>query len=76
MQRYEQYMPRPLIYPKQLIPYPCTELCELVQAARLEVGTVDELAETVIAHRIEPAGEIGNEAGLSGRQVYYEQQQP
>jgi len=69
-------MPCPLIYPKQLIPHPCTELCELVQAARLEVGTVNELAEAIVAHRIEPAGEVGNEACLSSWQVYYEQQQP
>ena len=74
MQRYEKYMPCPLIYPKQLIPHPCTELCELVQAARLEVGTVNELAKAVIADRIEPAGEVGNEACLSSREVKHKEQ--
>ena len=74
MKRDEQKVPQPCMYPEQLIKKPGIELGKLVPAPCTEISAVDILPETMIFYLVEPAREVGNEAGFCSRVINHEQQ--
>jgi hypothetical protein len=69
-------MPQPRTGAKHFIKQVCDQLRELVKALHPVVTAVEILDEAMVAHLVEPAGEVGYEAGLSGREVKTKNQQP
>jgi hypothetical protein len=69
-------MPQPRIRSEKFIKNKRGQLCELVQALCLEIGTVDIFVKAMVPYLVQPTSEVLYEPCLGSRKIQGEQQDP